>query len=131
MIPSPRDTYAQAAESLTLQVLRAWALPDFVRALAERCVPLAAAYWEHLWGAEPSTAALVLRCARVLCEADRLRLIGGYLRGRPSGEADLVAHFLGAMRWESLPTTALEAAYHGDLAALEALLGLAWEASGG
>lgn len=123
---------ADMAEAVAQQLLQAWAWPDILTAWARLCVPLAAtsrSVWLHLWEARPQNAAVVIRFLPVLCEADRLRLCGEYLRR----SHDTVEHwpdiFLEAVRWDSFPAATLDAAYRGDCSALEAVAGVPFVAS--
>jgi len=121
------------AEDVVFSILSAWACPEALAVLAQRCVPLvvgSSEVWRRMWDSSPQNAALFLRFVPVLCEMDRLRLLSGYVERQqlrekdPNALSSLPDCLFSTVAWEAFPADVLEAATRDDLTGLRAVSGL-------
>ncbi|CAJ1345029.1 unnamed protein product, partial [Effrenium voratum] len=104
------------ADSVTRQILEAWACPGSLEEVARTCVPAAddANLVETLARAKVCNAVMFLKHVRVVTELDRLDMIKDYQEVVCPGTLP-DNWWLNAVRWEKWNGGALDAAYGGDL----------------
>jgi len=121
----------EMAQEIAQQLLQAWACPNILMPLAQWCVPLVA-HDPMIWGlihqSRPQHVALFVRFLPVLSEADRLSLLGDYLRMQERDQTFPDA-FVDAVSWDSFPVNMIEAALGGDFTEFETLAGVPMRAS--
>eukprot|EP00927_Polykrikos_kofoidii_P010955 TRINITY_DN14627_c0_g3_i1.p1 TRINITY_DN14627_c0_g3~~TRINITY_DN14627_c0_g3_i1.p1 ORF type:complete len:495 (-),score=68.76 TRINITY_DN14627_c0_g3_i1:113-1597(-) len=123
---------AFSVECVTEQLLQVSAVPEALTEIAMHFIPLAVKrrdFWDQMWNAPPQNVALAMRFVPVLCESDRLRLIGRYFQFKDSHGSGVLECFQEAINWECFPVATLEAFLQGDYKELEAIFGASLEPS--